>query len=771
MKRTSAASAEKGQGVLARLSKENREKIIKGFAAAALGLLFSLIRFSDRLSPFGVSALAALSGGSSVFALLGATIGYLSPGLELGGVRYIAQMLILMAVKWAFAAFFETEQKWALPLSAAAVNLAVGSVMLFSDGTIVYDILYLIAESVICGGGVYFVSQAFKIFENGGSMQSAENVVSFSVCAALALMSLSALKIGMVSVGHVVAAVVVMALSYSLGALGGACAGLAIGTALSIGAADGGFSVMVLGFGGMLSGLFSHTSRYASSLLFLACTLLSVAVGSTDSESLYLLYEVLSATVIFLLVPERYIKALGVYFPAISAGREHYPNKYLSTKLDFVSKSLMETSRSICEMSDKLSFKTANDMDRVFSTAADRVCRRCGMKLSCWDSSYTDTMDSFNHMIPALKRQGRIEPENIPDQLRRRCTKMTALVSEINAAYHRNLSEAQTAQRLKQIKEVVTEQFSGMSRLLCEMSQELSLTMCDRETENKISGSLLREGLSVKDVSCPVDKFGRKTVEFYCLSDEIEGLDNELLEDSISELCGTKMQRGSDIKTKELTRLCFTETPPFEIESASFQKNADGESVCGDSFAFLSLNNGFSAAVLSDGMGRGKSAAVDSRMTVNLVSRFLSLGFPLENCMSLVNSALNLKSEDETLATLDATIFDLYNGSICIKKAGAAPTFLKRGKRVSKVEIGALPLGILGEVKVRGAEIKLSRGDVVVMGSDGLCAVKDSQIEALLKKSDGLSCEQIAAALGQKAAESDGDAAGDDITVLVMRLM
>lgn len=771
MKRTQAATAEKGQeGMFGRLSDESRKKIIKAFASGLLGLLFANIRFSGRLSPFGVAAVAALGGSSGFFALFGSVLGYAAAGFFQGGARYIAEMLILIAVKWAFAAFFETEQKWALPVTAGAVNLAVGAVMLFSEGTVVYDILYLVSESVICAGGVYFIAQVFKIFEKGGTMQSAENVVAFSVCAALALISLSAVEIGFISVGHVVAAVLVMAMAHSLGALGGACAGLAIGAALSLQAADGGFSVMALGLGGMLSGLFSSVSRYAVALVFLLCTLLSVAVASVENGNLYLLYEVLSAAVIFLLVPERFIKVLGVYFPPLSGKGEYYPNKYLSTRLDFVSKSLLETSRSICEMSDKLSAKTGTSMDKVFSAAADRVCRRCGMKLNCWDSSYIDTMDSFNHIIPALQRQGRVEPENVPDLLRRRCTKMTQLVSEINAAYHRSLNEVQTAMRCRHIKEVVTEQFSGMSRLLCEMSQELSLTMCDRETEGKISGELLREGIAIKNVSCPVDKFGRKTVEFYCLSDDAEKLDDRLLEENISEICGTQMKRGSDVKTNELTRLCFSQQPPYKIETASFQRCAPGEQVCGDSFGFLSLNNGFSAAVLSDGMGRGKSAAVDSRMTVNLVSRFLNLGFPVENCISLVNSALMIKSEEETLSTLDTAIFDLYSGSVSIKKAGAAPTYLKRGKRVSKVEIGALPLGILGEVKVRGAELRLSRGDIVVMGSDGLCALKDSQIEDILRKSEGLSPEKLAKTLGEKAAEADGAGADDDITVLVIQM-
>ncbi len=770
MKRTQTAAVEKEkEGILSRISENGRKEIIKSALAAVFGAIFAGAGVAQGLSPFGVSLVAALKGKYGFFALLGAGFGYFAQGFSDGSVRYIAEILIVAAIKWAFAAFFDGENRWSLPTVTAAVNLAVGAAVLFTYESTVYDVLFLISECVICGGAVYFIARLCEVFEKGGALQNAENVVALSVCAALSLISLSQIVVGFISVGHVIAAIVIMAMSYSLGTLGGACAGLAIGAALSVQGADGGFFVMALGLGGMLSGLFSALSRYAVAILFLLCTVLSVSVVGADSQQLYFVYEALVAAIVFLFTPQRTLKLLGYYFPG-TAGGEYYPNRYLASRLSFVSKALSETSQSLCEMSDKLVQKNGNDMDKVFSSAADRVCRRCGMKLNCWDSAYSDTMDSFNHMIPALRRSGRIEPENVPDLLRRRCTKMTQLISEINGAYHRSCADAQAAQRSRQLKDVVTEQFGGISKLLCEMSQELSLTMCDRETEGRISGSLAREGIEVRDVSCPVDRFGRKTVEFYCLSDDAEKIDGSQLCESISEICGTPMLQGSLFKTEDLTRLTFSERPPYNIEIGSFQKKAQGEKVCGDSFMSLSLHNGFSAVILSDGMGHGRSAALDSKMTVSLVSRFLGLGFSVENCVSLVNSALMLKSEDETLSTLDAAVFDLYSASVLLKKAGAAPSYLRRGKRVSKVEMGSLPLGILGTVRVRGAELRLSRGDVVVMGSDGLCALSDNQIESILRKNADKTPQQLAELLGESAAKSDSKAAEDDITVVVIQM-
>lgn len=758
-------------GVFSKISKEGQAEIIKSSVALLSGAIFSGASISSSISPFGVSLTAALCGKYSFFALVGAVFGYFAQGLGGGLIKYVAALLIVSALKWAFAAFFEKEKRWAISVTAAAVNLLVGAVWLFTFEATVYDILLLLSESIICGGAVYFISKTLEVIEKGGTLEQGENIVCLSLTAALFIIALSDVTVGFISIGHIIAALCVMSLAYSLKTLGGACAGLSLGAALSVKTGDSGFMIMALGVGGMLSGLFSHISRYAVALLFMLCTLLSITTLGAQTQDLYFLYECIIASIVFIMAPERFFKLITYYFPTFSSSGEYYPNKYLSSRLEFVSKALCETSQSLTEMSEKLNRKTSDDLGSVFSSAADRVCRRCAMKLNCWDSNYTDTMDSFNHMAPFLKRSGRIEPEGVPDYLRQRCSRLSSLICEINAAYHQSLKRSQAAERSRQLKEVVTAQFGGISKILCEMSQELSLTMCDKDVENKIASELARDKIDVRDVSCPVDRFGRKTVEFYCLPEQIEDADKQALEESISEICGSAMTLTSPFKTDDLMRLTFSEATAFSLETAYFQKKARGEEICGDSFEEACLHGGFSALILSDGMGHGKDAAIDSKMTVNLVSRFLGLGFSVENCISLVNSALMLKSDEETLSTLDVAIFDLCSGSVSIKKAGAAPSFIKRGKRISKVEMGSLPLGILGKTSVRSMDMRLSKGDIVILCSDGLCALTDEEIEKIMKENAEIPIDNLCKILVESAAEIDNGAAKDDITVIAAQIV
>ncbi|MDQ9826338.1 SpoIIE family protein phosphatase, partial [Acinetobacter sp. 163] len=79
------------------------------------------------------------------------------------------------------------------------------------------------------------------------------------------------------------------------------------------------------------------------------------------------------------------------------------------------------------------------------------------------------------------------------------------------------------------------------------------------------------------------------------------------------------------------------------------------------------------------------------------------------------NSALLVKSGEESLSTIDITAIDLYTGQAHFYKAGAAPTFVRRGNRAGMVESTSLPVGILTAVEFEKSSIKLSDGDLVVM--------------------------------------------------------
>ena len=85
---------------------------------------------------------------------------------------------------------------------------------------------------------------------------------------------------------------------------------------------------------------------------------------------------------------------------------------------------------------------------------------------------------------------------------------------------------------------------------------------------------------------------------------------------------------------------------------------------------------------ISDGMGSGEKAKKSSTTVIQMLKRLLTTGFDNEVSIGLINSAVNLNSNEETYATIDISIVDLNNGNIEFVKNGACPTYIKNKKKV-----------------------------------------------------------------------------------------
>ena len=174
--------------------------------------------------------------------------------------------------------------------------------------------------------------------------------------------------------------------------------------------------------------------------------------------------------------------------------------------------------------------------------------------------------------------------------------------------------------------------------------------------------------------------------------------------------------------------------------------------------------------IISDGMGSGGRAAVDGAMGAGLLSRLLKAGFGYDSSLKIVNSAMLFKSSDESLTTIDLVSLDLYSGRTEFLKAGAPVTFIRRGKRVSRLSCDSLPVGILKETTFERKSMSLGAGDVIVMVSDGAIEEGEEWLIRRLESWDGDNAQELAELLGSEAKLQRIDRHDDDITVVAMRV-
>jgi stage II sporulation protein E len=212
--------------------------------------------------------------------------------------------------------------------------------------------------------------------------------------------------------------------------------------------------------------------------------------------------------------------------------------------------------------------------------------------------------------------------------------------------------------------------------------------------------------------------------------------------------------------------LRLRERGKYRVKIEGSQTPQNEGKICGDSWRSFITDDGKQHIILSDGMGCGGNAALDSAMAVSLMKQMVKTGADYNSALRLVNSALLVKSGEESLATLDAAVVDLYSGKVDFHKAGAAATVLRRGRRAGCVEAVSSPAGILDGVSFEHSSLWLKEGDWVVLLSDGATAAGVEWIVQELEHYEGDDPAELSQKLTRAAHLRRTDGRRDDITVI-----
>ena len=212
---------------------------------------------------------------------------------------------------------------------------------------------------------------------------------------------------------------------------------------------------------------------------------------------------------------------------------------------------------------------------------------------------------------------------------------------------------------------------------------------------------------------------------------------------------------------------CELKPEKYSVEFTAAQHCCGGEVLCGDSYEFFDDGTGNCYMLLSDGMGSGGRAAVEGALTCELFKQLLLGGFDFGSSVKLVNSALMIKSEDETLSTADCFCMNLRSGRSVISKAGAAQSYHIRKGLVTRIDLPSLPLGILCETDTSQYTFTAEEGDMIVMISDGVPTDSSMWFEDMLRSYGGQPAKDFAELLLQSAVSRRPEGDDDDITVAI----
>ena len=314
---------------------------------------------------------------------------------------------------------------------------------------------------------------------------------------------------------------------------------------------------------------------------------------------------------------------------------------------------------------------------------------------------------------------------------------------------------------------IVAEQIEIQGRLLKAQQARAREVL----TENELLASEMVEKarmLGLRDAACRV--LGRRKRHIY-LAAQDDGTERIRENDVIRAIESTL---GARINSPSLNKVGCTlileadEAVCIDYDVGVLSRPSRVGVPSGDSSCFFE-KDGVLFVVLSDGMGTGEIAM----QTSHLVCDYLREGVEGIDDIEILISAINgivLASGTECCASVDVFYLDLYTGEGGFVKAGAVPSFLKKGDSVRRIRAKSAPIGAMETVDFQRCLTEVGAGDIIVMMSDGICEIPEETLwllDAVNSASKG-NAEELARNIISAAERNNST--GDDMSVTVIEI-
>ncbi len=745
----------------------NAARAVFHFAMAAV---LAQAKILSSCAPFGVAyAAACCSFGSGFCAVIGTFVGYLLgyPGAE--GVKYAGASLIVMTAATVFSGVGLLERRWFLPVAAGASVGVTGFLFLTGANFSAQAVAQFLLEMALCGGAAYFYLAAYSRRIVAQNLRFGGIMVLVS---SLLIVLQPFMLWNLFSPGRILALLTVMGVAYLNGFSYGAAQGAGMGMAMDAAANAGWLYAGVYAFAGMVSGFFTRGGRVLFAIVFLLADGAAGLLG--DGFRPYSLCEAAVSAGLFLVIPDhiwRRVRELllpGDPEPTDYAARVcRMANRYATTAADAFAEMYEGLTRGI------LRRKEDSDLGAVFDRTADRVCRRCSARKTCWERDKLGTLHALDSISGQLLRTGHVQVSDFPGHFAAQCLRFSDFILAVNEGMDALYQRRQNVRRSEQNRRLIAQQYAGVTGVLRQVGKRMGTgpeAMPARERELRQYAEAFGR---VRTAAAWKDHSGRMHFELSggCIGRIVQNREGFL--SGLSALMGAKLTGPEQTSGPGGTSLLFREEEPYRISVGIGVKTREGEAASGDTVSWMTTEDGTACMVLSDGMGSGARAAQESAAVVRMTERFLKAGIDAVDAVRTIGPALKLRTQGNAFATLDVCTVDLFSGVAQSVKCGAAPTYLRvvdgeGAVRIRKIVASTLPAGLEESGEMDVTKFRMAGGDALVMLSDGVldaAGKSASWVEELLMQSRHLSARELAARL---VLEASARGAPDDMTAAVL---
>ncbi|MDQ0196052.1 stage II sporulation protein E [Paenibacillus wynnii] len=756
-----------------------------------MGFLLGRAMILDELSPFAAAYFAVI-----VFmrrdSVLPVAVAIIAGSLFTpfpGGLVIAAELIIFILLYKGLESFQRID------LSYAPMMVFVASFMVGLFQTVIgpslswYPLLMMTLDSLLGFVLTLVFLQALPLltYRQKSRVLRNEEILCLIILLASVMTGLVGWTVNGLSLEHILSRYLILLFAMAGGAPLGASVGVVTGLILSLADIGAIYQMSLLAFSGMLAGMMQGGRKGAVSIgMLLGSTILSVYFTG-PSDMMASTWETCVAVVLFLLTPRVLISTIAKYVPG-TVDHSRSQHEYARRVRDLTAERVTQFSQVFKQLSSSFgqiprageAGKSDREMEHFMNAVTEEACTGCIRRSHCWDSKFYQTYRYMTDMMTTVEECPDITATNLPPEWSRICGKTGEVLDVMKSQYGLYQHDMRWKRQIYDSRQFVAEQLSGVSQVMEDLAREIKREgQAMYRQEGQIREALEKLGLSIHSID--IISLDPGHVEIEVMHAYTRGFDEcrKMIAPLLSDILEENIAVTSEVSVhprEGLSMVIFGSAKAYEVSTGVASAAKGGDMLSGDSFSTVELGNGTFAVSISDGMGNGERARMESSAALGMLEKLLQSGMDEKLAVKSVNSILLLRSPEEFYATVDMALIDQYSAQTTFMKIASAPSFIRRGSEVIPVSASNLPIGIIQDIEVDLVSMQLRPGDILIMMTDGIydapgyAVNKEIWMKRLIQELEGNDPQEMADSLLEKVIRYQGNDIHDDMTIVVSRL-
>ncbi|QGG48742.1 Stage II sporulation protein e/serine phosphatase [Heliorestis convoluta] len=652
---------------------------------------------------------------------------------------------------------------------------AVGGAATIWEGPTVYGTLLVLFEGLVAGLLVIVMVKALESLEDKNAKAwSTEATASILMMVLLAALGIPTEPLYGLSLLTIFSGLIILIGAATFGVTGGTVTAVALGLLPALASFGAPTSMAMLTLSGLLAGLFRKWAKPGIIAgFFMGHFILSIYLLNGEQVA-KLFLEAAIASAFFLIMPPRWLAKIHQRIRnKVEKKSEEVALSVVSKRLEEMGSIFRQLSQTLAELSQEES--RPKQWTAFYETIEERVCKDCSSYGLCWERDEKRTRQHLEALLEEMEEKGEMTARELHVQ----CARWGELSATIRSLFETIEVDRYWRRRMEESKNLVSAQYKGLSRWMESLSREMVIEGAPEGALKKAKEVLATKGFQLKSIDEEVypqqwilEVGGRGcSGQWSCAEVAVPTVAEVLNKPMTVNNSNCSGQKGS-------CAFLLSSEKPYGVEIATAQAPRFGSAVSGDSIGTWSCSTSKKIVALSDGAGIGAKAARESSATLALLEQFSKAGVEAEETVAAVNALIGLTTEDDSFATVDMAAFDLSSAELEMIKLGAAPSYLKRGRKVQFLQASSLPLGIIKSLEVEVLSTSLLPGDLLIMVSDGIADGKnkgkrqeryvEDWLYSYLIGTEEVNPQRLADAIMEEALQDHEGRAHDDCTVIVV---